>query len=82
VRAIDLCNREHVIEIEAILQRVRTLAAGGDGGPEAIPPVAMTADVAGIQVPRPDLSRFDQLLGQEGAGAPPARAAEGLSNYS
>jgi transposase len=71
-RAIDLCKSEHVIEVEAILQRIRALAAGGDGGPEPVTPVVTTADIAGIQVPRPDLSRFDLFLGREGAGASPA----------
>src|SRR5262249_11016699 len=81
-RAIVLCKCEHVIEVEAILQRIRALAAGGDGGPDPVTPVAMTADIAGIQVPRPDLGRFDQFLGQEGAGAPPARTAGGTINYA
>jgi transposase len=62
-RAIEACRDEHVISAEAVIQRTRSLQAieaATDGA------AAISADApAAPQVhgPRPDLSRFDQLLG-------------------
>jgi transposase len=70
--AIELCKIEHVIEVEVIVQRTRSLAAeeAGRSAPAASPEV-MTG-IPGIQVPRPDLSRFDRFLGGCGDEVPPA----------
>jgi len=62
-RAIEACRSEHLFSAEAVIQRTRSLATieatTGDV-------VATPADVPAapeVHVPRPDLSRFDQLLG-------------------
>jgi transposase len=55
-QAIEACRSEHLFSAEAVIQRTRSLAAVE----------AATGDVAAtpqVHVPRPDLSRFDQLLG-------------------
>ena len=60
-QAVDECRRSHIISAEAVIERTRSLAAiaalthqPAEPGPES--------PVAAVQVPRPDLSRFDQLL--------------------
>jgi transposase len=62
-QAIEACRDEHLFSAEAVIQRTRTLAAieAATGGA-----TTMTADIPAapqVQVPRPDLSRFDQFLG-------------------
>jgi transposase len=61
-QAVEECHRAHLASAEAVLQRTRTLAAieaamrgpaTGSPEPSALPHV---------QVPLPDLSRFNQLL--------------------
>jgi transposase len=71
-RAIELCKIEHVTAVEAILQRARALASGRGGGLEPAVPPETTPGIAGIQVPRPDLTRFDLFLEREGAEVSPA----------
>jgi transposase len=61
-QAIVECNCEHVCTVEAIAQRTRSLASIG---PEAPGPAAVfdeSSPVPRIEVPRPDLNRFNQLL--------------------
>jgi transposase len=69
-QAIDSCRSEHLFSAEAVIQRTRSLAAieaaTADGA-------AMPADAPAapqVHVPRPDLSRFDQLLGGPAAEGP------------
>jgi hypothetical protein len=62
-QAIEACRDEHLFSAEAVIQRARSLAAieAATGDVAATP-----ADVPAapqVHVPRPDLSRFDQLLG-------------------
>jgi transposase len=62
VQAIDECRRENICTVEAIVQRTRSLASTGS---EAFGPAAVfgeTSSVPRIEVPRPDLNRFNQLL--------------------
>ena len=70
-RAIVTCRAAPVTTVEAILQRTRSLAAqdqergGQETGKCELPTVPE------IRVPRPDLSRFNQLLGGPGPGETP-----------
>jgi hypothetical protein len=65
-QAIDECRREHVGTAEAIVQRTRSLAASGSEprSPEAV--LGEDAAIPRIEVPRPDLNRFNQLLTTDG----------------
>jgi transposase len=60
-RAIEACLREHLPSAEAVIQRTRSLAAieamKRDAATSAAEPAAPRVDV-----PLPDLSRFNQLL--------------------
>ena len=61
-RAIEACRREHLASTEAVIQRTRSLAAlevATAGGTSPSPEGSAAPEV---YVPRPDLSRFDQLL--------------------
>jgi len=62
-QAIESCRREHLFSAEAVIQRTRSLAAieAATGDAAAMPADAPAAPQ--VHVPRPDLSRFDQLLG-------------------
>jgi len=70
-RAIVACRCERVGTAEAIVQRTRSLAASDTGPPSPSDGLDSTATIARIEVPRPDLSRFNQLLttaGPDGDG--------------
>jgi transposase len=62
-QAIESCRYEHLFSAEAVIQRARSLAAieAATGDVAAAPADAPAAPQ--VHVPRPDLSRFDQLLG-------------------
>jgi transposase len=62
-QAIEACRSEHLFSAEAVIQRARSLAAieAATGDVAATPTDAAAAPQ--VHVPRPDLSRFDQLLG-------------------
>jgi hypothetical protein len=62
-RAIEACRSEHLFSAEAVIQRTRSLAAieAATGDVAATPADAPAAPQ--VHVPRPDLGRFDQLLG-------------------
>ena len=61
-QAIEACVREHLLSAEAVIQRTRSRAAieAATGGP---PPASEATPAAPVHVPRPDLSRFNLLLG-------------------
>jgi hypothetical protein len=61
-QAIDECRREHVGTAEAIVQRTRSLAASGSEPRSPATVLGETAAIPRIEVPRPDLNRFNQLL--------------------
>jgi transposase len=69
-RAIEACRDEHLFSAEAVIQRTRSLAAieAVTDGAAAMPADAPAAPQ--VHVPRPDLSRFDQLLGGDAAEGP------------
>ncbi len=69
-QAVEECRHAHLDSAEAVVQRTRTLAAieaATRGG--ATPPPEPSL-IPHVQVPLPDLSRFDQLLSDPDAGSP------------
>jgi hypothetical protein len=69
-QAVEECRREHLDSAEAVIQRTRTLAAiaaATRGG--AVPPPEPSL-IPYVQVPLPDLSRFNQLLSGPGTESP------------
>jgi transposase len=60
--AIEFCTRTDQISAESVVRRVRMLAALAAPGAVA-KPAPDAAMLPRVHVPRPDLSRFDQLLG-------------------
>ena len=67
-QAIDECRREHVGTAEAIVRRARSLAASGSEPRSPANVRGETAAIPRIEVPRPDLSRFNQPLTTDGPG--------------
>jgi transposase len=69
-QAVEECRRAHLDSAEAVIQRTRTLAAieGATRGGATPPPEPSL--IPHVQVPLPDLSRFDQLLSDPGAESP------------
>jgi transposase len=69
-QGVEACRREHLVSAEAVVQRTRTLAAvetiTGSGAPSS----ATTLATPQVDVPLPDLNRFDQLLGDPTAEGP------------
>jgi transposase len=61
-QAVEECRREYLIDAEAVTQRTRSLAAIAAMTRDPAPSLPTAYAAAGIQVPLPDLSRFDQLL--------------------
>jgi transposase len=61
-RAVEECVRAHLINAEAVIERARTLAAIEALTHNTALPGAESPVTALVQVPIPDLSRFDQLL--------------------
>jgi hypothetical protein len=69
-QAIGSCRDEHLFSAEAVIQRTRSLTAIEAATADV---AAMPADAPAarqVHVPRPDLSRFDQLLGGPAAEGP------------
>ena len=62
-QAVDACRREQLFSAEAVIQRARTLAAvaAATGGGAPVPSEELTAPR--VEVPLPDLNRFNLLLG-------------------
>jgi len=69
-QAIDLCRSEHLFSAEAVIQRARSLAAIEAATADVATMPADTPAAPQVHVPRPDLSRFDQLLGGPAAEGP------------
>jgi transposase len=61
-RAIEACQRDQLHSAEAVIQRTRSLAAIEATRREATMTPSDQGAAPRIQVPLPDLSRFDQLL--------------------
>jgi len=62
-QAVEECIDEHIIDAETVIQRTRSRAATAALTPGAAADLPATSAAAGVQVPVPDLSRFDRLLG-------------------
>lgn len=62
-RAIEACRHEHLVSVEAVTQRTRSLAAIEAAMPDTARPPVDGPAAPQVHVPRPDLSRFDQFLG-------------------
>ena len=62
-QAVEECIDEHIIDAETVIQRTRRRAAITTLTSAAAPELPAAAVAASVQVPPPDLSRFDQLLG-------------------
>jgi hypothetical protein len=69
-RAIEACGRDQLWSAEAVIQRTRSLAAIEAATPGGATAATDTPSAPSVQVPRPDLSRFDQLLSGPVAGGP------------
>lgn len=66
--AIESCTRSDQVGADAVIRRVLVLAAIATPSVAAKPPPD-TAGPPRVHVPRPDLGRFDQLLGEHEANA-------------
>jgi transposase len=72
-RAIEACRDEQVSNVEAIIQRTRSLAAVEQGRGDSGSCPCEVPMIAEIRVPMPDLGRFNQLLDDTGPGGSPGR---------
>ena len=61
-RAIEACLRESLPSAEAVIQRTRSLAAIASPERDEAKTAFDAAGTARVEVPLPDLGRFDQLL--------------------
>ncbi len=61
-RAVEECVRANILNAEAVTERTRTLAAIEALTHNPAPPGVKSDVTAEVQVPVPDLSRFDELL--------------------
>lgn len=68
-QAIEACLREQLPSAEAVIQRTRTLAAIEATKRDATA-LSNEAPVPFVNVPLPDLTRFNQLLSSPAAGGP------------
>jgi hypothetical protein len=62
-QAVVACLREHLVSAESVIQRTRTLAATEAAACARPTTTGDTPVIPQVQVPLPDLSRFDLLLG-------------------
>jgi transposase len=69
-QAVDVCRREHLQNAEAVIQRTRTLAAVETMTRSHAPTSPHPMATPQVDVPLPDLGRFDQLLQESGAEGP------------
>jgi hypothetical protein len=68
-QAIEACQRDPIYSAEAVIQRTRSLAAIEAAKHQTEVP-SETPATPRVNVPLPDLSRFDQLLSGPAAGGP------------
>jgi transposase len=69
-QAIEACQRDHLPSAEAVIQRTRSLAAIEATKRDGATTVAEAPAVPWVDVPLPDLSRFNQLLSGPTADGP------------
>jgi transposase len=74
-RAVEACQRDHLTSAEAVIERARSFAAAESRASSSAPVVSDATGAPWVQVPLPDLSRFNQLLnsstGPEDSAAEP-----------
>jgi hypothetical protein len=70
-QAVEACRREQLISAEAVIQRTLTLAAIESQARRSTPLATELITVPQVQVPLPDLSRFNHLLDEPGGGDAP-----------
>jgi transposase len=61
-QAVEACQREHLPSAEAVIQRTRSLAAVETATRSGAATPPEPSSIPQVQVPLPDLSRFNQLL--------------------
>jgi transposase len=61
-RAIEACQCDHLFSAEAVIERTRSFAASESQARSPAPAAPDTCLASQVQVPLPDLSRFNQLL--------------------
>jgi transposase len=66
--AIEACTRDKLSSVDAVIQRTRSLAAGEVMNRNAAAPECDEAATLRVEVPLPDLGRFDQLLSRPASG--------------
>ena len=69
-RAIEACQRDHLYSAEAVIQRTQSLAAIEATNRDAAAIAAEAATAPQVDVPLPDLGRFNQLLSGPAADSP------------
>jgi hypothetical protein len=61
-RAVEGCQRDHLTSAEAVIARTRGIAAAESPTRSSAPVAPDTAGAPWVDVPLPDLSRFNELL--------------------
>jgi transposase len=69
-RAIEACRRDHLYSAEAVIQRTQSLAAIEATSRDAATTRGEAAGAPRVEVPLPDLGRFNQLLGRPADDSP------------
>jgi transposase len=69
-QAIEACQRDHLPSAEAVIQRTRSLAAIEITQRDATATPATAPATPRVDVPLPDLGRFDQLLSSPASDSP------------
>jgi transposase len=69
-RAIDICRRDHLYSAEAVIRRTQSLAATEATSRDAAASSAEAAAAPRVDVPLPDLGRFNQLLSRPADESP------------
>jgi transposase len=69
-RAIDVCRRDHLSSAEAVIRRTQSLAAIEATSRDAAASRAEAAAAPRVDVPLPDLGRFNQLLSRPADESP------------
>ena len=69
-QAIEACQRDHLHSAEAVIRRTRSLGAIHLTKCDAAVPASQASDAPGVDVPLPDLNRFNQLLSSPAVDGP------------
>jgi transposase len=69
-QAVEACQRAHLHSAEAVIQRTRSLAAIAAATRGETAPAPEASLIPAVEVPLPDLSRFNQLLSDPAVGSP------------